>query len=206
MLESCKGVRKLYEDLIQLITNDKENLYEWIFENPNDLIQGQICEAIVWYEKKRRWYLEEAKYEPFSESQSTWYAKPLRYPFPPSPENKVMRYFSLEKDEYLITHNCKNRTIILINKYIDDWFNPINTLEHIQSWLCIPVFKYRDKHTQNYVLSDQKLECPNRFYLPPLEGSNPGLKNESAVRYHSIQMINEKYIKPVKIQCRKKPL
>ena len=38
MSEICKGVRGLYEKLIQFITDDKENLYEWIFDNPNEYI------------------------------------------------------------------------------------------------------------------------------------------------------------------------
>ena len=112
-----------------------------------------------------------------------------------------MKYFRLEAGEKLLTTNGKERPVILIRPAIDDWWNPPLSGTHEKYWLCLPLFSYKTRHNQDYVLRDQRLENDNSFFFPPIYGNRPAIAEESAVRFHAIQMIKERDIKPYKQYC-----
>lgn len=197
-----KGLLKIYNETCDRLTD--ENFTEWKFKDPENLEAGQFCTAVVLYEKRNKWYLEEHNYDRLDESQSTWYARKLKGAYPPKIDQHIMKFFELEKDENLITANSKIRPVILLRKALSDWLNPPNAADHVTSWLCLPLFRYKDRHNQDYVLRDQRLKNPNAFYIPPSYDSCPGILEESATRFQAIQMINENYLKPLKCECRVK--
>jgi len=174
---------------------------EWIFDNPVGFVPGQFCSTVVWYVKRKRWYLEEHKYKPDDEPNSTWFVRELHKDFPPSNTSFVMKFFELEKDERLITTNSKIRPVILLSRKLSDWWNPINVSRHVPYWLCLPLFSYKERHSQEYVLKHQRLLDPAVFYIPSHYSSNPGINAESAARFHALQMVTEDQLVPLKCYC-----
>jgi hypothetical protein len=117
----------------------------------------------------------------------------------PEPEDSgyVKKFFDLSNEESLITLNGKVRPVILLSKNRDSWWNPTTNTGIVESWNCLPLFSYKDRHTQSYVLSDQKLET-ERFYVPPFSGDKPGIHKESAAIFSAKQSILVDNIKPLR--------
>jgi len=196
-----KGILDLYDKICLDLTEDKDKFIDWILENPKIFCPGMICDTITWYVKKDRWYLDEAVYDPINEEKSTWYARKYDLKYSVSNSSYVMKYFKLEKDERLITTNGKGRPVILLKYATDSWWNPMNTAQHEKSWLCIPIFSYKDRHSQEYVLNEQCLKNPVSFYIPSWYETNPGLNMESSARFQAIQMVKEEHLTPLKRMC-----
>ena len=198
-----KGIPELYNAASKFIDENQKPFYEWISDNSKDFVQGQICESIVWYEEKDRWYLVEEFPNPENEPYTSWLAKPLRGDRLPNPRNAVIHYFNLEQDEFFLAVNSKRRPVLLLQAYDNDWLNRPG--EHIskKTWLCLPIFTYKDdKHNQQYVLNDQSLGTQSRFYMPMYNGSSiPGMTKEGCIRIEALQMIQEQSIAPVKLMC-----
>lgn len=92
--------------------------------------------------------------------------------------------------------------MILLRKATSDWWNPTNKTHHVDYRLCPPLFTYKDRHNQNYVLRDQCLDNPNTFYIPPAFKKFPGVNNEeAAARFQAIQMIKEERLTACKCMC-----
>lgn len=202
-----KGILDLYDDICLDLSSayisdgGKFKFIDWILGNSSTFCQGMICNTVAWYVKTDRWYLDEANYNPIHEENSTWYAKKYSGKYPDFNSSNIMKYFKLEKDERLITTNGKERPVILLNYAQDDWWNPINTSKHEKNWMCIPLFSYKDRHSQDYILKDHCLNNPIAFYIPSYYENNPGVNMESAARYQSIQMVKEEHLTPLKRMC-----
>ena len=197
-----KGIPELYNDAALFLTDDKENFYCWLLENTNEFCQGQICESLVWYEDKDRWYLVEDYYDAFNEVDTTWLAKPVRGNSLPLPREKVLKYFNLEKEEHLLAVNCKRRPVLLLQKYENDWINIPGQKTVKKTWLCLPIFSYKDdRHNQSYVLDDEALKSRSRFYMPLACNSCPGMTKESCIRMDALQVIQEESLFPIKMFC-----
>lgn len=192
-----KGLLDIYDKTCKDL--GYENFIEWELTSQSSLVPGMICSAFCWYTKSDRWYLEEDNYKHTDETNSTWFARQLGNSHP-TPTTNIMKFFKLEKDERLVTTNGKNRPVILLRKEVDDWINPENELFHTHSWLCLPLFSYKVRHPQKYVLNDQRLNNPNAFYIPSIY-CGPGINNESAAKFQSIQMIKETTLTPIKSYC-----
>ncbi len=91
---------------------------------------------------------------------------------------------------------CKIRPVLVIKKIESDWRIPYKYSFNI--WLCLPLFSYKDRHSQGYVLSDQMLHVPHRFYFPP---GNPGVGEECAGLINELQFIPEINLYPKKFFC-----
>lgn len=190
-----KGKPIFTHDTVEQLNS--EGVYSWCDTDKKAI--GQLCMAPAWYEKRNRWYLESADFNHTYEEESTWSA--IEYPIHgkiPRSDRDVQKYFEIEKEEVMIATHCKRRPVILI-KYIESpWFNKVYPKK---TWFCIPVFSYRPRHDQKLVIEDQKFNTPDRFYLPPKKDANaPGLRNESAAHVFSMQLIEEKYLDPMKLQ------
>lgn len=196
-----KGLIDLYDKICLDLTNDKCKFIDWIFDPSMKFCQGMLCNTAVWYVKKNRWYLEEAVYDSINEEKSTWFARKYSGRYPDSNPSSVMKYFLLEKDERLITTNGKERPVILLKHAVDNWWNPANTAQHEKNWLCLPLFSYKDRHSQSFVLDEQCLKNPVSFYIPSSYDTNPGSNMESSARFQAIQMVKEEHLTPLKRMC-----
>jgi hypothetical protein len=63
----------------------------------------------------------------------------------------------------------------LLKEAKDTWWNPVNTSVQGKYWLCVPVFSYKDRHPQDYVLKDMRLNNEIAFYIPSWYDNYPGL-------------------------------
>ena len=199
MQNQYNGVVEAYDEVCQQAEN--KSFYEWV-DDPSILYPGQICYAPVWYEKSNKWILFEDNYDPVNEENSTWKVVKFKIDNFLKPTSYVMKYFQLEKTENLITTIGKIRPVILLKKTISDWLNPDTYSE--DHWLCLPLFEYKTRHNQNYVINDQRFKIPDRLYIPPRYNAKPGIPLESAARFQALQMINQEYLKPLKAFCKEK--
>ena len=201
-MENRKGIIKLYQNYFEEYIGS--SFYE--YENNDDFVDGKICVAPACYEKEHRWYLtcERDDYNAYMESESKW--KALLYPednTKPTPNRYMMKYFSLGQDENLVIIHGKERPVLLIKNYTDDFYNPSSEGYHKDAWICIPIFSYKKRHNQSYVYRDQELNNPTRFYMPIAFDQNPGMEVESVLRFGYTQMIEKKYIHEYKIYSKK---
>lgn len=194
MPSNYKGIPDVYQFVSEMFG---KSFYEWL-PNGSDFYPGQLCLAPAWYEKKCRWYFTDGDYKVLNESESTWKANIFTGEKPTLSNAYVKKYFELEKDEYLLGTHGKYRPVIIIKKYISDWPNPVNISHHENKWLCLPIFSYKERHNQEYVLNDLCFNKPHQLYLPQAYKVFPGVEDESAVRFEAIQMVNNKYLKPIK--------
>ncbi len=183
---------EIYDEACKLVGD--EPFTEWV--SGNNLCAGQLCEAAVWYEETYKWALEEAHYDQWNESKTTWYARKVQSGKIPPPGKYVKRYFSLSNGEVLITVNGKYRPVILIRRFESEWLYPGDRI--LPSWLALPLFTYKAKHTQ-LILTDAQLNTPERFYIPTMRGQLPGAKEECSVRFLTMQAVREEYLVPVKV-------
>lgn len=190
---TTKGVADLYEYCCD------GNFYEWVSAAEQDhsgteFKEKQICWAPVFYKEDKSLTLIEDKYDPINEESSTW--KLAR--FEESTAKQRLRHrpyktFQLESDDDLLVIKCKIRPVLVISKVETDWGVPYNKFS--RSWLCLPLFSYKPRHSQRYVMDDQALKIGHRFYFPP---GNPGLDEESAGLINEIQFIPENNLSPFK--------
>ena len=196
-----KGLFDLYDKVCLDLSNNEDKFIDWILDPPGKLSQGMICNTVAWYTKGERWYLDEANYDSINEENSTWYARKYTGKYPISYSSNVMKHFKLEKEERLITINGKERPVILLNRAIDNWWNPKIPKYHEINWLCIPIFSYKDRHPQPFVLNEQRLKDPVSFYIPPSYNANAGITEESSAKFQAIQMVKEEHLRPLKRMC-----
>lgn len=192
-----KGMLEFYDKTCQDLGG--EGFIDWDLGTNAAFSPGMICNAFSWYTKTDRWYLEEDIFKHLDEPNSTWFARKLGNSIP-EPTTNIMKFFKLEHGERLVTTNGKERPVVLLREEIDDWTNPMNTTMHTHSWLCLPLFSYKDRHSQSYVLNDQRLNNPNAFYIPSVY-RGPGINAESAAKFQSIQIMRDVSLKPLKSYC-----
>lgn len=62
------------------------------------------------------------------------------------------------------------------------------------TWLCIPVFSYKGRHTDEYIINDQRLLSPGQFYMPISYSGNAGFEEVCCAHLNAMQVIPEKYL------------
>jgi len=192
----CKGVEGLYEYCCD------HKFYEWVLpkescESPPNVDQKHICMAPIFYKDDLLFGLREDTYIATNEEQSSWKiarfsegTRDVRLP------NRPYKTFQLERDDDLLVLKSKIRPVLVINKIESDWRKPYNYF--FGAWLCLPLFSYKKRHPQNYVVSDQRLNVPHRFYFPP---GTPGIDEESCGQIIDLQSIPEENLYPFKCFC-----
>jgi hypothetical protein len=191
-----KGVKGLYE----LCCDD--NFYEWVFPEhgvPPQIAERFICSAPIWYNDSEALTLLEANYDSLDEASSTWKlsafsagTRDQRLPHRP------YKLFQLVSDDDLVVVKCKIRPVLLISKVSSDWRIPYNTANFLNTWLCLPLFSYKPRHSQQYVIEDQAMKRHHHFYFPP---GIPGLDCESVGKLIELQFIPEKNLTLMKKMC-----
>ena len=88
---------------------------------------------------------------------------------------------------------------VIISGYVESkWFG---TMQKV--FLCAPVFSFKPRHSQEYIIKAQAFSYPYLFYLP----KNPnGCYEESAVRFELIQPIMKGFLNPYLDLIDKKPV
>ena len=195
-----KGIAGLYEACCD------GSFYEWVI--PKSIAAGggvtqtaerRICMAPVWYNDDEALTLIEDRYDSMDELQSTWklchFSKGLRERRLP---HRPYKLFNLETDDDLVVVKCKIRPVLLIRDVSSDWRVPGNMARLHHTWLCLPIFTYKPRHSQTYVLKDQSLQLPHHFYFPP---GTPGLDEEGVGKLTELQFIPEQNILARKKMC-----
>jgi hypothetical protein len=196
-----KGIPDLYEYCCD------QFFYEWIIPTPEQIktetfsnfSEGRISWAPVWYNDAEAFSLIEDKYDPFDEFNSTWKLTPFSEATRGKRLPRPYKVFELETTDDLIVHKCKIRPVVMIKRLSTDWRVPGKYFH--STWLCLPIFVYKHRHSQRYVISDQKLERPHHFYFPP---GTPGLSEEGSGRITEMQFVPENNLKPFKKMCHEK--
>lgn len=192
-----KGVEDVYENCCG------GSFYEWIFPSVEGTISplqsGQICSTPVWFNDDKALTLVEVDYYSLDERRSTWRLGE----FSEGTRDERLRHrpyktFQLESDDDLLVVKCKIRPTIAIQKVSCDWRFPGNRALLHHTWLCLPIFSYKNRHTQDYVLQDQSLDRPHHFYYPP---GTPGLDNESVAKLIELQFVPEANLTPMRKMC-----
>lgn len=191
MKGSLKGVEGLYEGCCD------GSFYEWalpqetydMFTHPPTAFERTICMAPIWYNDAEALTLIEQDYQ-LNELDSTWRlttfstgTRDRRLPHRP------YRTFNLESDDDLLVVKCKVRPVLLIKQVLCDWRVPNNGANLFSTWLCLPLFSYKPRHSQRYVIDDQNLVRPHHFYFPP---GTPGIDEESVGKLIELQFIPER--------------
>lgn len=138
----------------------------------------------------------EEKYESLDEFNSIWKLTPFSAGTRGKRLPRPYKVFNLETEDDLIVHKCKIRPVLMIKNISTDWRVPDKYFHN--AWLCVPIFSYKDRHSQRYVIMDQALIRPHHFYFPPGE---PGLDEESVGMLSEMQFIPEKNLIPFKKWC-----
>jgi len=193
MPEQYKGFPEYYNQCLVALFGHP--FFEWKLDHIYDLEAGQICETVVNYNVDKTYQLILDHHEPMSEFDSTWKLAPLSCRMPI--RNERLQAFNLETNERFIIRRSKLRYIILLSKVEDDFFIPNNKDKILKNWIILPLFTYKHKHTQSFILNDQRLLSPNRFYVPPSFTVGLRLPEESAARYNLIQQSVDRDIHPI---------
>jgi len=191
-----KGIISLYDYCCD------NNFYEWFFSEEyksrdQRIFPRLICMAPVYFKDDGILTLKEEVFDPNEERNSTWKITD----FDEGPRNSRLPHrpykeFQLEKDDDLMVLKCKIRPVLAIKELKCDWRMPYK--HFMKFWLCLPIFSYRPRHPQSFVISDQRLEAPIRFYFPP---GTPGLAEEGAALISGLQCIPERNLYPYKCFC-----
>lgn len=191
-----KGIKGLYEYCCD------HKFYEWVLpeangESPLSVNQKYICMAPIFYKDDVIFGLREDTFDSINEDQSSWKivkfsdgTRDTRLPHRP------YKIYQLEQDDDLLVLKSKIRPVLVIDKIETDWRKPYNYF--FGSWLCLPLFSYKKRHPQKYVISDQGLHVPHRFYFPP---GVPGIDEESAGQINELQCIPEANLYPFRCFC-----
>ncbi len=192
-----KGVQGLYDFCCD------GSFYEWVSPNrshtPPPFSERHICTAPIWFNDSEALTLIEHNYDSLNELESTWKlshfsvgTREKRLPHRP------YKIFQLESEDDLVVVKCKIRPVLLIRKVSCDWRIPGNTANIFNTWLCLPLFSYKPRHRQEYVVADQALRRQHHFYFP---SGTPGLDHESAGKLIELQFIPERNLTPKKKIC-----
>jgi hypothetical protein len=184
MPEKYKGVPEYYEVALSELWGT--NFFEWKNDDPRNLEPGQICQTVISYQKDDMWFLSEEVPSPKNETDTLWKINKLEQTRLPEKSHRL-HDLNLESNEHLVIKRAKLRFVILISQVHDEWWNPRNESYHERNWFVMPLFTYKDnKHTRSLVIEDQKLNTPNRFYIPP---SPQERFKESCIRLSTIQEV-----------------
>ncbi|MRR51365.1 MAG: hypothetical protein EG825_10690 [Rhodocyclaceae bacterium] len=191
---SVKGIPNIYDACCD------GSFYEFA-SNATPVVPGLICEAPVWFADQEMYMLKEEQYNSYYEEESTWkISKAATLNDIAQCKHNPYKFLQVESDELLAVIKYKIRPVVPICKLITDWKHPQIPTNAIDYWFCLPIFNYKDRHSQTYVLHDQALDVPHRFYFP---SGMPGIEYEGAGKITQIRCIPERYLKSRLCFCKK---
>jgi len=101
-----------------------------------------------------------------------------------------IKELGLEEDELYYVYKGKRRLVVTLGCCTQTWYP---TAREEMILLCAPIFSFKARHSQDFVVRTQAFHYPNLFYLPP---DNDGCTDESAVRFEYIQPIVASCLQP----------
>lgn len=156
---------------------------------------GQVYFAPVKYPLTPPKVLQPEDYNPEREEDTVF--KITNYN-PDNPSQEIpLKFLNLKSDDRLFLLQGKRRPVIILGCCEADWlFNQkLNSGLIEKMILCLPVFAFKDRHTQEYIIKTQAFLFPNLFYINP---SPKGIHQESAARFELIQPIHKGDMQPLK--------
>ncbi|GFP19645.1 hypothetical protein HKBW3S03_01150 [Candidatus Hakubella thermalkaliphila] len=139
--------------------------------------------------------LEIDEYDPVEEEKSTF--RIASYNSNKLQQQIPIKSLNLRSEDRLYILQGKLRPVIILGYCDADWLYDPMTKGGI--WekliLCLPIFTFKARHSQDYVVKIQIFEIPNLFYIKP---SNKGVTEESAARFELIQPIHKGDLQPLK--------
>lgn len=156
---------------------------------------GQAYFAPVKYPLTPPKVLQPESYNPEREEDTTF--KIANYN-PDNPLQEVpLRFLNLKSDDRLFILQGKRRPVIVLSSCEADWLynHNLNFRQIEKIVICLPVFTFKDRHPQEYIIKTQAFLFPNLFYINP---SPKGIHQESAARFELIQPIHKGDMQPLK--------
>lgn len=156
---------------------------------------GQVYLAPVKYSLTPARILEVQHYNPEKEEETTF--KIAHYK-PNEPSQEIpLKSLNLKSDDRFFILQGKRRPVIVLGNAEADWlFNfKLNSGPTEKLVLCLPVFTFKERHTQEYVMRIQAFSIPNLFYIYP---SPKGFPKEGAARFELIQPIHKGDMQPLR--------
>jgi len=156
---------------------------------------GQVYFAPVKYSLTPPKVLQPEGYNPEREEDTTF--KITNYnPNTPSKDVPPLKFLNLKSDDRLFILQGKRRPVIVVGCCEADWLHsqklssgPIEKMV-----ICLPIFTFKDRHTQEYIVKTQAFLFPNLFYIAP---SPKGIHQEGAARFELIQSIHKGDMQPI---------
>lgn len=150
-------------------------------------LPGQIHSGLVIYPTYTPKVLEILKSDPKENTIAVNIA-----PFSPRLKSHYpIKGIDLEEDEFLFIYQGKIRPIIIAGYTEATW---INEEKPQKLYLCVPIFTFKNRHTQEMVIKSQAFQYPSLFYMPP---DTVGLNEESVARFEMIQPITKGALQPL---------
>ena len=104
-------------------------------------------------------------------------------------QNIPIKSINLQSDERLYILQGKNRPVIILGYCHTAWGYSATTKKGKEKLiLCLPLFTFKPRHIQEYMIKILLFDIPNLFYL---ESSGKGLFHDSAARFELIQPIHK---------------
>jgi hypothetical protein len=169
-------------DLVGLLC---QKFYEFasIVGTSADPLPGQIVSAHCVYPTDEPWILKVISYNASDPSRSQFELKKFdendRSHFPVAELN-------LRKDENLYVYKGKDRPLVVLGAIKSRWANP---LHDERLCLCVPLFTFKDRHSEIFRIQCAAFFHPNLMYLP---AELDGCSAESVLRFEHIQPIARK--------------
>jgi hypothetical protein len=148
---------------------------------------GQLYYAHSAYPPEYPEILKPERIEPRDATKSRFYLKP----FSDGDEHHIpSKELGLEDDELYYVYTGKRRLVAVLGCCEQTWYREERKQIIL---LCAPVFSFKPRHSQEFILRAQAFDFPNLFYLPP---GNDGCTDESAARFEYIQPIAASCLNP----------
>jgi len=172
------------------------------FKARTDFEVGQIVYAIISYPtQKDIKMLNVVSYDPTQAEKAKYEIVDFNFKKFSNSSHRPIHGDNLEHDEIYVLQKGKMRPCVILNK-VQSIFD--NSLYPENIYLCAPIFSFKEKHEDKYMLDILKFSIEDCFFLPK---DTKGLKNHSVVRFSRILPLHFKNLEPYSCLLeRKKPL
>jgi len=160
-----------------------ENFYRCLTgEETRNFYQGQLYTTPILIPRHDSpLVLDLEDYDPKQEGDFSF---PIRQLSDVKASHQPIKFLKLHYDEYLFVQPGKRRPCVVLHELETDWF-----FEKEGYVLVAPIFAFKPRHTQEFIINAQIFQYPNLFYLPP---DPDGQTEESAIRFELIQPVSKK--------------
>jgi hypothetical protein len=146
-----------------------------------DPVPGQLVMAHTVYPPPAPWIVKVLRYDASDHTRSLYQVK--RYEEDDRSHMPIAE-LQLRKDENYYVYIGKERPLVVVGAIKSKWGNPLKP-ENL--FVCVPVFSFKPRHTDEFRIETIGFRYPNLFYLP----SDPnGCSESSVARFELAQPIS----------------